>query len=150
MPAKSVPYSSVLAANLKAARARLGVTQASCAARMKALGFDWYPQTVGNTERGSRRLAAEELLGLAYALETTIASLTAASEDDQLVELPSGAIIAAASVRKSVGGTKDFAVQWDGDKPVIPPAVSEMQGPHGTTHMLRGGGAFAPDDEDGG
>ena len=56
--------------NIRAQRARLGLTQASVARRMKQLGFTWYPQTVGLVERNQRPLFHDELLALALALET--------------------------------------------------------------------------------
>jgi 8-oxo-dGTP pyrophosphatase MutT (NUDIX family) len=61
--------------NIRAQRARLGLTQASVSRRMNQLGFNWYPQTVGLVERNQRPLLADELLALALALETTPAVL---------------------------------------------------------------------------
>jgi transcriptional regulator with XRE-family HTH domain len=69
-------YREALAANFRAARARLGLKQEDVAARMQALGHDaWCHQTVGQIERGKRRLMAEEILGAALALETSISAL---------------------------------------------------------------------------
>lgn len=43
---------------------------------MQALGFSvWRYQTVGAVEGGKRRLMAEEVMGLAWALNTSISTL---------------------------------------------------------------------------
>ena len=61
---------------------------------MRALGYDtWHRQTMGKIERAERRITAEEVLGLAYALETSIAALMAPEDGDQVVDFPSGATI---------------------------------------------------------
>ncbi|WP_300610019.1 hypothetical protein [Trebonia sp.] len=127
-------YQTVLARNLRAARSRVGIGQANLATRMRALGFtQWVPQTVSKSERSDRRLLAEEIAGLAFALETTISRLMAPVDEDQVVELqPDGPAIAVHSVRLSatnrwVAGE----IEWDGDKPVIarpdyPPAMRDV------------------------
>jgi transcriptional regulator with XRE-family HTH domain len=115
----ALPYGEILTRNIRAARSRADIGQESLAARMRALGFSsWIRQTVGATERGRRRPTAEEILGLAYALQTTISALMAPAEDE-LVELSSGMAISGASVYHSVGGLRDSAMWWDGDKPVL-------------------------------
>ena len=49
-------YDQILARNLRAARARLGLGQESEAARMRALGHaSWLRQTVSSAEKGRRR-----------------------------------------------------------------------------------------------
>jgi 8-oxo-dGTP diphosphatase len=113
-------YDDVLARNIRAARARLGITQQRFAKRMRALGYTaWMHQTVGNVEKGRRRLLAGEILGAALALETTIPALMAASPDDKEVLLPSGDRIEASSARAQAGGFRDGAVVWKGDEPVF-------------------------------
>ena len=73
-------YGEILAANFRAARARCALDQEEVAARMRALGYSkWRYQTVGVAEKGKRRLAAEEIIGLARALETTIGALMSLS-----------------------------------------------------------------------
>jgi hypothetical protein len=65
-------YDKVLASNIRAARGRADISQAACAARMKALGFTQiYGATIGAIERGDRRVTAWEVVGLALCLETT-------------------------------------------------------------------------------
>ena len=108
-------YSNVLARNLRAARSRIGLGQESVAERMRALGYEaWLRQTVGATERGRRRPTAEEILGLALALETTIARTDGRSDQDDKMELPAEVhTIGAVSVERLAGrGVNDRSVTW--------------------------------------
>lgn len=121
-------YGEILARNIRAARARIGIGQENVAVRMRALGYDaWVRQTVSKSERGDRRMLAEEVFALAYALQTTIAALMAPGADDQAVSLPSGATIDAGDVYRSAVGTNIMTIWWDDDKPVwtevTPPRV---------------------------
>jgi transcriptional regulator with XRE-family HTH domain len=118
----AMTYGDVLARNIRAARSRLGINQESVAARMRSLGYAaWLQQTAANVEKNRRRVTAEEIHGLARALETSIASLMRPADDDKTVAFPSGAAIPAASVAESAGrGANDGAVAWAGDSPVFP------------------------------
>ncbi|HUK72225.1 MAG TPA: helix-turn-helix transcriptional regulator [Streptosporangiaceae bacterium] len=116
----STTFAAVLAKNLRAARARAGISQQVFAARMRALGYDqWLYQTVGNIERGKRRISADELLGCAVAAETTLHALLSPSSDDLIVELPGGGVLPVASVQRSARGINDAAVRWDNDRPIF-------------------------------
>lgn len=110
-------YGEVLAKNVRAARSRAGLTQDELAGRMRALGYAaWLYQTVGNVEKGKRRVTAEEVLGLALSLDTTIAALMGAADQDQAVVLPNGHGIHSSSVERLAGrGVNDHAVQWQDD-----------------------------------
>jgi transcriptional regulator with XRE-family HTH domain len=111
-------YGHVLAQNIRAARSRKGLGQALVAERMKALGYqEWRTQTVSATEKGRRRVLAEEILGLALALETSISGLMAATPDDRTVDLAAGPI-EAKSVERLATGFNDHAILWKGDVPV--------------------------------
>jgi len=113
-------YRDVLARNVRIARAAKRIGQQELAARMRALGFDaWLHQTVGNVERGKRRIVAEEILALALALETTIGRLMDPPPDEIAVELPSGDVILARSVIRSVRHWNDGMVSWRGNEPRI-------------------------------
>jgi len=69
-------YSHALAANIRAARARLNVSQDDIGQRMRWLGFGaWIRQTIGSIEQGHREVRADEVFGLAMALETTVVRL---------------------------------------------------------------------------
>ena len=85
---------------------------------MRALGFSvWVRQTVARVEGGKRRLSAEEIFGLSYALETSVAALMMPSEDDKGVEFPSGQSVSVGSVRRSIVGYPDDSVRWSEDSP---------------------------------
>lgn len=105
------PYAAELAANVRAARARADLTQKVLAGRMQVMGFNWSPTLVAKLEAGNRPLLATELLGLALALGCSIPALTGASEDEHLVELPSGKAVASATVRRLAAG--EFAASWE-------------------------------------
>jgi hypothetical protein len=110
-------YGGVVAANIRAARSRKDLTQDALAARMRHLGFTaWLRQTVPSVEKGRRRVTAEEVLGLALALETTIAALMGASDQDGSIDLPNGQPVGAVSVENLAGnGFNDRAVVWAPD-----------------------------------
>jgi transcriptional regulator with XRE-family HTH domain len=112
-------YSDVLARNLRAERARKGHGQELVAARMRALKHqEWRAQTVSSTEKGRRRVTAEEVFALALALETSIGALMTPSDDDKVVDFPDGSVLVQ-TVRLSVRGHNDGSVRWDGDVPVF-------------------------------
>ncbi len=125
-------YGEILARNIRAARSRIGIGQENVAVRMQALGFSaWIRQTVSSTERGRRRPTAEEILGLAACLETTVHHLMSPLPQDGSVELPSGFPLTFGQVRSllfghgpndddprsSVQGARDLrGIRWNNDK----------------------------------
>ena len=116
----ALSYDEVLAASLRAARARAGLDQAVIVERMRALGYTtWHRQTMGKIERGDRRLLAAEVMALAWALGVTIFELMKPAESACPVEFPSGERIAAHSVAASLGAYNDGAVTWDGTVPEV-------------------------------
>jgi transcriptional regulator with XRE-family HTH domain len=127
-------YADVLARNIRAARNRIDIGQDSMAARMRALGYTaWIRQTASSTERGRRRPTAEEIFGLACALETTIANLMAPKDEDTVVEFPSGQPISVVFARMSAAGKIIHgAIRWDGDNPLI----SELDYPPGALDLF--------------
>lgn len=119
----AVPYTDVLAKNVRAARARRGLDQEPLAARMRALGFPaWRRQTVANVEKNTRRLTAEEVVGLALALETSFMSLVEPVREDGPVGLPSGAEMPFLTAHGLFWGGTQFTVTWDDDVPRFPDA----------------------------
>src|ERR1700722_13919669 len=115
-------YAEVLASNIRSARARLRIGQESLAARMRALGYDaWIRQTVGSTERdkNARRPTAEEIFGLALALETTVQQLMTPAPvgADRWVQLPSGEHLNVEAVQHLVAGVNDGVLRWYKDVP---------------------------------
>ena len=136
-------FDEIVAANIRAARARAGLGQALIVERMRALGFTtWHRQTLGKIERGERRLLAAEVMALAWVLETTISALLAPTDADRLVEFPSGGVIAVASVRRSIEGHNDEAVRWDGDRPVFDPEPAVTQPGRFQAKVSRSTGQF--------
>ena len=117
-PMAPTTYADVLARNIRAARNRADIGQASVATRMRNLGFPgWHPQTVSSSEKGKRRTTAEEILGLALALETTVQRLMTPLGEDKWVELPSGQSLNVEAVVHLVAGTNDGVLRWHGDTP---------------------------------
>lgn len=108
--AQAEGYGGLIAANVRAARARLGIKQAIVARRMRRFGFDWYQQTVGAVERGDRRLSAEEVAALAFCLRTRLAMLLEPPPDVALVVFPSGEQVPAQRFT-----VDDESVTWEGD-----------------------------------
>jgi hypothetical protein len=111
-------YADVLAANFRAARARSGLGQEAVADRMRRLGFGaWRYQTVGVIESGKRGLRPEEIMALAWVLETSIFTLLKPPDELGHIRLPSGALILARSVALSASAYNDQAVTWDDNEP---------------------------------
>ena len=68
----------IIAANIRAERARTGVPQRELAARMNEAGHEtWRPQTVSNVETASRRVLATEVIALSEILNVPVAVLMA-------------------------------------------------------------------------
>lgn len=117
MPTDAPGYGIVISRNITAARARLRLKQSDISARMNALGFSWHAQTVGQVEKAARRVTAEEVLGLAYALETSVGVLMEPSADESHISLPSGRVVDSASASWSVRHFNDGTVTWNGNVP---------------------------------
>ena len=121
MPTDSTTYGAVISRNVVAARARTGLKQSEVAARMRALGYSWHPQTVGEVEKGNRRVVAEEILGLSLALGTSMGVLLGPAPDDLLIALPAGQQIDRMTVLHSIGRTAAAVVRWEGNEPHFAP-----------------------------
>jgi 8-oxo-dGTP diphosphatase len=123
MANQPVDIAAIASANIRAARARLNLTQASVAKRMRALGLDWYPQTCGLVERNQRPVFYRELPALALCLETTVEVLALPPPDVAQVVFGEHQVPAQ---RLSV---VDDSVTWDGDTlQVRQPAVRYRPG----------------------
>lgn len=116
----AITYDEVLLRNFRAARAAAELDHGRLAARMQALGYNWTRQTVSKVERRVRAIQVEEILGLSLAMETTIGRLMAPTDEDKLVELPSGAGITVEAARMSAFGRILHYILWDGDTPRFP------------------------------
>jgi transcriptional regulator with XRE-family HTH domain len=96
MADKAPSFRSVLADNIAAERARRRLNQTALAARMTDLGFGWIRQTVTEVEKGTRRVTAEEVLGLAVAFAVPVDVLFY-PRDEPEVTLPGGQEVAPAA-----------------------------------------------------
>jgi transcriptional regulator with XRE-family HTH domain len=127
--AQPVDIGTLARANIRAARARLKLTQAQIARRMRALGYGWYQQTAGLVERNQRPLLADELAALALALETTV---------DQLALPPPGVAVVLFGdqlVPAQRLFEDDGSVTWEGDAPKISEGMGSV--PQATLDALR-------------
>lgn len=74
----------LLAANVRAGRALLNLSQQDLAERMSALNHQWSRPTVSQVERAARAVSVDELFGLAHALEVDILMLLSAPEGSRV------------------------------------------------------------------
>lgn len=121
-------YGDTLARNIAAARTRNKLSQSALAERMQALGFSqWVPQTVSKSERNARRVLAEEVLGLAICLGTSMARLLSPLREDKPVDLPSGQSLRIHTVEGYVTGewVTDERILWHENKPWRNPVPGE-------------------------
>lgn len=113
------PYAEILAANIAAQRKWTRLRQKDLADRMRAQGWTWYAQTVSELEQGKRVIRADEMLGLAVALETTVPALMTPPPVTAATVLPSGELVAASRVTEIGSSTA-----WDGNRLKITPPSS--------------------------
>lgn len=66
----------VIAANIRAERARCRMSQEDIAGYMRNLGWKWVRQTIGVIENAERRVTAAELIALAGIFGVPITTLT--------------------------------------------------------------------------
>ncbi|HET9969829.1 MAG TPA: hypothetical protein VFQ68_16460 [Streptosporangiaceae bacterium] len=125
-------YTALIARNVRAARAAADLSQADLAERMRALGFtEWRRQTVGNTERGKRRLTCEEALGLMISTETSLEAILQPPRELQWQEiaLPGGQVTLLPVAEL---GHKPQGV-WDGNASLLKPWPRGKAGNDGAT-----------------
>jgi hypothetical protein len=67
-PHRSADVRRAIATNIRAERARTGLSQKQVADAMRDRGYHWHPQTVGLVERDERQVWADELIALAEVL----------------------------------------------------------------------------------
>ena len=117
----------ILAGNIRAARGRKALEQQDVADRMRALGWTWVRQTVGEVEKNRRRLSTAEIYGLAIALGTSIPALMAPADDDDDITFPSGLELSVTAAQMLAKGLPNIGVTWYGNKPVfnMPAATAE-------------------------
>jgi transcriptional regulator with XRE-family HTH domain len=109
-------YSDAVLENIRATRARKKLDQADVSERMRNLGYtSWHRQTLGKVERGERRLAASEVIGIALALGTSISVLLAGPLDD-VIEL-GGIQLSGQEVTSLASGRLSRSIVWKGNVP---------------------------------
>jgi 8-oxo-dGTP pyrophosphatase MutT (NUDIX family)/transcriptional regulator with XRE-family HTH domain len=107
----------ILAGNIAAARGRRRLQQADLADRMRALGWKWVRQTVGEIENGRRRVSSDELIGLSYALETDVGNLLLPAPGEvRIAALPAGHLVILPLQHEMPDGM-GASVLWDGNRP---------------------------------
>jgi 8-oxo-dGTP diphosphatase len=116
--AESTTPGAILARNIASVRVRLRLQQSDLADRMRALGWKWVRQTVGEVENDRRRLTAEEILGVAISLETTMQRLLAPIREDKWIQLPAGMHLSVDAVVQLVCGVNGGNIRWQGNTPV--------------------------------
>ncbi len=122
-------YKTVLARNLRAARAATEphLSPADVGERMRALGFKtWLRSAMSTVENENRRVTAEEVVGLALALGTTVSKLMTdvppAEDGSQYWRLPEGPPMPERRLTYN-----DGSVRWDGNTPVAAPPPSAAE-----------------------
>ena len=136
-------YTTVLGKNIRAARTRLGISQRRTVERMRGLGFTaWHGPTIGNVERGERVPRADELLGLAICLETSVQRLASPLREDSSIELPSGQPLRVVTLEGYVTGEwiTDERILWHEDKPFWNPPPGNVLDPLVESHDDHGNG----------
>jgi hypothetical protein len=120
-------YGEILAANIRVARARLHISQASVARRMAALGYRWTKQTVSEVEMNDRRVLAEEAFALGFVLQTPVPFLLLGGpEFDRRAMLPAGYVVELPhTIQMQPGTAAPGTGFWNGDTPVITPEESQ-------------------------
>jgi transcriptional regulator with XRE-family HTH domain len=106
-------YRAAIAASVRATRAARGMTRREVTERMREMGWDaWHRQTLGNIERGQRRLTADEAFGLAWVMQVPIAALLTPPADfgGGRVATPAGQTVGTADVRNWTG--RYAAARW--------------------------------------
>jgi transcriptional regulator with XRE-family HTH domain len=108
-------YGDIVARNIRSFRSRKNIGQQMLAEKMLFLGFSaWRSQIVSKVELGQRRITADEIFGLAEALDVSLRQLLEPHADDERVEFPSGESVPVLSVKRMLDGVPDPAVTWDG------------------------------------
>jgi transcriptional regulator with XRE-family HTH domain len=116
---QAIPYGSLVARNLRAARAAANLSQADVGERMQALGFtSWARSTMSLAEQGKRRVTIEELAGLTVVFEVDLTVLAYPPGDGQPVSLPGGQEIMLPAARYDVSVHPSGSV-WDGNRSLL-------------------------------
>jgi 8-oxo-dGTP pyrophosphatase MutT (NUDIX family) len=117
-PPAALPYTELLARNLRAARAVAKLHQSDVCQRMRDLGFaSWQRSTMSLVERAKRKLTPEELLGLSVVFEISLDALVYA-QGEQNVRLPGGQEVTLPAARYGVSVHPSGSV-WSGNRSLL-------------------------------
>jgi transcriptional regulator with XRE-family HTH domain len=122
----------LLAANVRAGRALINLSQQDLAERMSALKHAWSRPTVSQVERAARAVSVDELYGLAHALRVDIRMLLSPPQGSD-VQLDTGLpeLMPAEAIRGILNHDSPWrpAVSWADNKPtgVIYPGADLLQ-----------------------
>jgi transcriptional regulator with XRE-family HTH domain len=110
-------YAEEIAANIKAARTRAGLTQRQLASKMQTLGFNWQHSLVAKLEAGNRPLLASEVLALCLCFGVSMATILGSAEGDRLVGIGKTEVGSITVRRHADGIMSEFsrALIWYGD-----------------------------------
>jgi transcriptional regulator with XRE-family HTH domain len=119
MQPQPIAYGSLLARNLRAARAAANLSQEDVGERMRDLGFSsWVRSTMSLAEQGKRRVTAEELIGLMVVFEVDLTALAYPPSENQFVALPGGQEVMLPAARYGVLVHPAGSV-WDGNRSLL-------------------------------
>ena len=106
-PIRAGTEDSWLAANVRDARIRAGLSQGELGRRMKDLGWPWSQQTVARTEDGKRKLSAGEAAAIARILSATVDRLLMPGRQASLMALLDAATGRAATAWEAIAEWTD-------------------------------------------
>jgi transcriptional regulator with XRE-family HTH domain len=119
MQPQPIAYASLVARNLRAARAAANLSQEDVGERMRALGFtSWVRSTMSLAEQGKRRVTAEEMVGLMVVFEVDLTALAYPPGDNQPVALPGGQEVVLPPARYGPSVHSHGSV-WEGNRSLL-------------------------------
>jgi transcriptional regulator with XRE-family HTH domain len=120
-----------LAANIRARRALLNLSQAHLADAMRGLGHRWNRATVAAVEGDTRSVSTDELVGLALVLDALVGELLDPGDQD----LDYGGPAPMPTVVAQVWARSAIRLHWDGKgleaRPVGAGLAEYLKGPEG-------------------
>ncbi len=109
----------VLAANIRAQRGWLGLTQKDLSERMSSLQHVWSRPTVVQVEKSARPVSADELVGLAIALSTSVISLLQMPVDNTTpIDVGVTQPLSTEVYYGLLGGRRKLSPRWDGNESI--------------------------------
>jgi transcriptional regulator with XRE-family HTH domain len=120
-----------LAANIRARRALLNLSQSDLADAMRELGHRWNRATVAAVEAGTRSVSTDELVGLALVLDALVGELLDPGDQD----LDYGGPAPMPPVVAQIWAQSALRLRWDGERlqprPVAAGLAEYLKDPEG-------------------